>query len=107
MLSPQSPRRGEDATDAATLRAAAARGPTADALPAAMLRRLIRGEPPVRVWRAHRGFAQRTLAASAGLSPGLVADLEADRRVGTIASLRKLARALSVDVDKLLPLEPK
>ena len=41
----------------------------ADYLPAELVRRLIDGEHPVRVWRAHRGLTREALAAAAGVAP--------------------------------------
>jgi predicted transcriptional regulator len=65
--------------------------------------RLIAGENPVRFWRDKRGYTVRSLAASAGMSPSLVSEIENGTKEGSIDTLRKLALALKVDVDTLLP----
>ena len=64
--------------------------------------RLIDGEPPVRVWREHRGLSQSALARASGVHRVQVADIEAERKTGSIHTLRKLADALGVTVDDLV-----
>src|SRR4029077_13929841 len=44
-------------------------GARADYLPAELVRRLIDGEHPIGVWRAHRRLSRDALAAAAGMSP--------------------------------------
>ena len=64
--------------------------------------RLIDGEPPVRVWREHRGLSQSALARASGVHRVQVADIEAGRKTGSVQTLRKLADALGVTVDDLV-----
>lgn len=96
-----------DAADLADLRAydgakaALARGDE-ELLPAALVARLVAGENPLRVWRAHRGLTQSALAAEAGVNRVTVAEIETGRKRGSVASLRKLAQALGIGVDDLL-----
>lgn len=52
--------------------------------------------------RTARGFTQAGLAARAGVSLGYVARLEIGRHDPKASTLRKLARALGVDVAALL-----
>ncbi len=68
-----------------------------------MLDRLLNGEPPVRVWREHRGLTQAQLAKHAGVTQGAVAQIESGKRRGSVDLLRKLAATLEVDVDDLIP----
>ena len=64
--------------------------------------RLIDGEEPVKVWREKRGMTQRTLAAAAGVSHGVLADIERGTKTGSVDTLRKLAHELKVDLDTLV-----
>lgn len=75
-------------------------------LPWAMARRLIEGEPPLRVWREHRGLTQADLAAAASLTASYVSQIEAGRKSPTVDVYRALAATLGVTVDDLL-LQPK
>ncbi len=72
------------------------------ALPADMVKRLVEGESPVRVWRAHRGFSARSLAGKAGLLQAYVSQIESGKREGSIAAMKAIADALSVTVDELI-----
>jgi len=65
--------------------------------------RLIAGENPVKVWREKRGHTQRGLAAQAGISPSLLAEIEAGTKTGSVETLRKLAHELKTDLDSLVP----
>ena len=65
--------------------------------------RLREGEHPVKIWREKRQMAQRALAAAAEISPTLLSEIEGGTKTGSVDTLRKLAHALKVDVDALLP----
>lgn len=71
-------------------------------LPAALVRRMAQGEPPVAVWRAHRGISQRALAAQAKLSVSYVCEIETGVKPGSVGALGKLARALAVSIEDLI-----
>ena len=73
----------------------------ADYLPAELVRRLINGEHPVRVWRAHRGLSREALAAVAGIAPSYLTEIETRRKPGSFSALAKLAAALHVSLDDL------
>ena len=73
----------------------------ADYLPAELVRRLIEGEHPVRVWRAHRGLGRDTLAAAAGIAPSYLSEIETRRKPGSFGALAKLAAALHISLDDL------
>ena len=59
------------------------------------------GAHPVRAWREHRGLNQEALAVAAGLSKSFLSQIEGGKRVGTAATLRKLAAALDVPLAAL------
>ena len=58
---------------------------------------------PVKAWREHRGLTVQQLASAAGLSKLFVSQIETGHRVGTTATLKKLAQALGTTVQALLP----
>ena len=72
-------------------------------VPAAIVNRLLDGENRVRVWRDHRALSAADLAARAEISPGYLSELESGKKTGTVDTLRKLAKALNVDIDDLVP----
>jgi hypothetical protein len=79
----------------------------ADYLPAELIRRLMDGEHPVRVWRAHRGLTREALAAAAGIAPSYLSEIEIRRKPGSFGALAKLAAALHISLDDLATwLEP-
>ena len=72
-------------------------------LPEAVADRLIDGEPPLRVWREHRGLSQSALVRVADTSRVQFVDIEAGRRTGSVHTLRRLADALRIGLDDLVP----
>jgi DNA-binding Xre family transcriptional regulator len=100
-------RRVEDAEDGAALddlERRIARGGAAalaDYLPAEMVARLLAGEHPVRVWRAHRCLTRQALAAKAGIAPSYVSEIETGRKPGSFDAIAKLAAALDISLDDL------
>ena len=54
------------------------------------------GAEPLRAWREHRGLTLQALADSASVSKPYVSQIEGGKRVGTTATLKKLARGLGV-----------
>ena len=88
----------EDAAEAA----AYARTRGEESLPIELADRLLAGENPVRVWREHRGLSLAALADQAGVGKGFLSQIENGRRTGTIETLKKLARALELDLEDLV-----
>ena len=82
---------------------AVARGDLTPALTVEELDRLLTGESPVKVWRQKIGMTQRQLATHAGVSQSQLAEIETGAKAGSIDTLRKLAAALKVDLDALVP----
>jgi DNA-binding Xre family transcriptional regulator len=80
----------------------------ADYLPGELVRRLIDGEHPVPVWRAHRGLTREALATAAGIAPSYLSEIETRRKPGSFSALAKLAAALHISLDDLAAwLEPQ
>lgn len=101
-------RRLEDAEDNAAVYAAERReailgreAARADYLPAELVERLVAGEHPIRVWRAHRGLTRETLAAAAAVSPSYLSEIETRRKPGSFDALAKIAKALSISLDDI------
>jgi ribosome-binding protein aMBF1 (putative translation factor) len=59
------------------------------------------GESTVKIWREHRGLTQEALAKASHVSRPMIAAIEARHKTGGIATLKKLAGALGVDLDHL------
>lgn len=56
----------------------------------------------IRVSRAYRGMNQSELAKAAGLSPSWICLAEAGKREPTFKTIRKIAKALGISVDRLM-----
>jgi len=92
-----------DARDAAFLDAAASGRTASEYLDAASVRRLLMGDHPVAVWRAARGMSPTQLARLSGVGRSYVVEIESGRKPGSVAAYVKLAAALGIQVDDLLP----
>lgn len=94
----------EDAGDAAALlrhaKKSAKRGE--DSIPAKVVDRLLADEPPLRVWREHRGMSSTELADAVGVTVAHISKIEAGKGDPSLPLLRKLARALQVDAGLLV-----
>jgi DNA-binding XRE family transcriptional regulator len=73
-----------------------------ESLPAEMVKRILDGENPVRVWREHRGMTTTELAEKAGVSQSYISQIESEKREGTVKTMKKIAEALGVDIDDLV-----
>jgi DNA-binding XRE family transcriptional regulator len=71
-------------------------------VPAEFAKRLIAGEAPLRVWRDVRGLTQMALAEASGVNRVQIADIEAGRKTGSVATIGKLAEALGIGIDDLV-----
>ena len=94
----------EDRADIdAAQRAARRREEGEEYLPAEMARLIVAGESPLRVWRKHRRLNLERLGYFAGIKPSYLSEIELGKKPGTPALWRKLANALKVGVDDILP----
>lgn len=94
-------RAAEGAAEDAADRAAFERTKDQERVPAELVDRLLAGENPVRVWRQHRGLTLEALAGAAGIGKAYLSQIETGGRTGPIATMRRLATALQVDLDDL------
>jgi len=90
----------EDMLDVARAHAIKARGE--ESFPVDVVKALLDGENPVRVYRKHRGMSGKQLADATGLSPSAISDLETGKREGTAPTLRRVADALGVTIDDIV-----
>lgn len=95
----------EDAKDIASAKDFEAREATGDTelLPWKMAKRLRQGEHPLAVWREHRGLTQKALAEQVKMTAAQLSEIEKGKKNGSVATLQKLAHALNLTVDELLP----
>jgi DNA-binding XRE family transcriptional regulator len=70
-------------------------------IPFAITERRLNGESVVKVWRQHRGLTQEDLAKASGVSRPMIAAIETGHKKGGIDTLKKLSRALKIDLDNL------
>lgn len=93
----------DDAADIAVVRAFRARlaAGEEELVPAAVVNRILQGESKVRVWREHRRLTARAVAEAAGIAPASLSQIESGARKGSVAMLRKIAKALRVDLDDI------
>ncbi|MEE9375653.1 MAG: helix-turn-helix transcriptional regulator [Rhizobiaceae bacterium] len=73
-----------------------------DGLPHSLMARLIEGENALVVFREWRGFSQSGLGRKSAVNRVQIADIEAGRKTGSVATLKKLADALGVSMDELV-----
>jgi DNA-binding XRE family transcriptional regulator len=73
-----------------------------DALPAAVVKRLISGENPVRVYREWRGMTATALAKAAEVAQPYLSAIETGSKPGSAAALKRIATALNVDMEDLV-----
>jgi DNA-binding Xre family transcriptional regulator len=72
-------------------------------VPDAVLARLLAGESPLRVWREQRGLTLRALAARTKLGASTLSEIETGATEGSVRALRRIATALDVSIDDLIP----
>ena len=73
-------------------------------VPEAVVTHLLNGEAPLAVWREHRRLSQSELARRSGVNRVQIIGIEAGPKAGSVATLRKLAMTLEVDLDDLVAL---
>ncbi|SFK78057.1 hypothetical protein SAMN04488498_112119 [Mesorhizobium albiziae] len=74
-------------------------------LPAAIERRILAGENPVRAIRQWRGFSGRFLAKLVGITPSMLSQIECTGKTGSTRTFKAIAEALCVPVDMIFPKE--
>lgn len=73
-----------------------------DILPDEVLQKLAMAEQsPIKIIRKYRGMTQDDLAVASGLSRPYLTELETGRKDGSIKSLKSIAKALGVPLERL------
>lgn len=73
-------------------------------IPKEIADRLANAENPVRVLREFRDYSQSELVAAIGITQGYLSDIETGKRKGPLELHQKIARALSVPLDLMVPI---
>jgi len=72
-------------------------------VPAELVKRILAGESPLRVWREYRGLNLAGLSSQVGIGLSYLSEIERGRRQGSGRLWGKLARALEVNIEDILP----
>jgi len=70
-------------------------------LPHDVVKRLVDGEPPLKVFREYRAMTQEALADAANVSTGYVSQIERGTRQPSKKALSAFAAALGLDIEDL------
>lgn len=73
-----------------------------DYLPAALVKRLINGESPIRIWRVHRGLSLNALAKETEIPSSYLSEIENGKKPGSVAAHAAIAKVLRVTIDDLV-----
>jgi DNA-binding XRE family transcriptional regulator len=73
-----------------------------NSLPADQVKRMLKGESPVRVWREARGLSLHALAGKAGISAAYLSEIENGKKEPSLQVLRSIAAALALDAGDLV-----
>jgi DNA-binding XRE family transcriptional regulator len=93
--------RAADADFAAKL--AAERGsPVETIVPLQVVKAKLEGAHPLKAWREHRGITQAELASRSAVARDLIAQIETKKKQGSVVTLDRLARALSIPIEALI-----
>jgi DNA-binding XRE family transcriptional regulator len=106
---------GEDADDLAAVtaaraadaefaaRLAAERGiPVETTVPLQLVKAKLDGAHPLKAWRKYRGITQVELASRSAVARDLIAQIETHKKQGSVTTLDRLARALSIPIEALI-----
>jgi hypothetical protein len=72
-------------------------------VPAELVDRILDGENPLRVWRQYRNLSLKQLSEGSGVGLSYISELERGLKNGPGRVWGKLARALNVSVEDILP----
>ncbi|MBD3896148.1 helix-turn-helix transcriptional regulator [Halomonas sp. ML-15] len=72
-----------------------------ETFPSSVVEALLNGGAPVKVFREHRGLRAGELAERAGISQGYLSEIEAGKKSGSLAVLKRIAGVLGVELSDL------
>ena len=90
-----------NAADSAAIERAWAEDEAGETIPGEVVKAILDGESPLRVWRKHREFTLDALAERGGVSKGYLSQIENGQKPGTLVLFRRLAGVLNVALDEL------
>jgi len=76
-----------------------------ETVPDTIVKAMLAGEAPLRLWRKHRGLTLEQLAEKSGVAKSSLSNVENGRRGLSMEAWRSLAEALSLLVDDILPID--
>ena len=94
--------RMENNYDALLFKLAAIEAAGQETTPGAVIDRLMDGEPPLAVWREHRGLTREALAQAADVGVDEIATVERGGELG-LRKMVALAKALRIEAEDMLP----
>jgi DNA-binding XRE family transcriptional regulator len=71
-------------------------------VPSEVVYAILDGENPIRVWREYKGYTQKELAESAGISKPYLSQIETGKRTGTTEVLSAIASSLDLTIDDIV-----
>ena len=92
----------EDADDAEAIDRAWADYAGGETVPGDVVKGILDGGSPLRVWRKYRGLTLASLAGQVGVSRGYLSQIENGHKSGTLNLFRRLATTLEVSLDQLV-----
>ena len=94
----------EDAADASAIESMSADIASGNekTYPHEIVKALVEGGPPVRVFREYRNMSPSQLASACGVTAAHIYQIESGKRSMSVDVLRKMTQALDVDADMLI-----
>lgn len=71
-------------------------------VPLQVVKAKLEGAHPLKAWREHRAITQTELASRSAVARDLIAQIETKKRQGSVTTLDRLARALSIPIEALI-----
>ena len=93
----------EDQRDALAAMLARVEAANEERVPFAVVKRLSACEPPVRVWREHRGMSAQTLSERSGVTFDMIQALERGHEGVGLGQMASISGVLAVDLNLLVP----
>lgn len=75
---------------------------TREYYPAEIVKNFLAGENPIKLFRQYRKMTQDSLAKKSGITREFLSEIEHSKKQGSLRTIKKIAKALSVDVDELI-----
>lgn len=92
----------EDMLDIIAFDRAKAQLANTELFPKLIIDRRLAGDHPLRIYREYRRMTQQKLADLSGVSRDMIAMIETGKKKGSIATNKKLAKALAIDLEDLV-----